>query len=78
MYNRTEIKEVLDGKLLNKEVTVCGWVRAFRVTDSLPCMMRFTSFNTIQIVVDFEKEVDPSVMKKSVFHACICAKGSPD
>jgi asparaginyl-tRNA synthetase len=73
MYNRTEIKEVLDGKLLNKEVTVCGWVRAFR-SNRFIALYDGSSFNTIQIVVDFEK-LDPSVLKKISFHACICAKG---
>ncbi|MEZ5055468.1 MAG: asparagine--tRNA ligase [Saprospiraceae bacterium] len=73
MYNRTEIKEVLGGKLLNQEVTVCGWVRAFR-SNRFIALYDGSSFNTIQIVVDFEK-LDPAVLKKISFHACICAKG---
>jgi asparaginyl-tRNA synthetase len=73
MYNRTEIKEVLSGSMLGKEVTVCGWVRAFR-SNRFIALNDGSSFNTLQIVIDFE-QLDPAVLKKISFHACICAKG---
>lgn len=73
MYNRTEIKEVLSGNMLGKEVTVCGWVRAFR-SNRFIALNDGSSFNTLQIVIDFE-QLDPAVLKKISFHACICAKG---
>ena len=73
MYNRTEIKEVLSGSMVGKEVTVCGWVRAFR-SNRFIALYDGSSFNTLQIVIELEK-LDPAILKKISFHACICAKG---
>ena len=73
MYNRTEIKEVLAGGQLDKELTVCGWVRAFR-SNRFIALFDGSDFNTIQVVVpdDFGNE---DLLKKIHFHSCIKATG---
>jgi len=74
MYNRTEIADVLKGDQLGKEVTVCGWVRAFR-SNRFIALFDGSGFNTLQVVVDFE-QMDESILKNIGFHACIKATGT--
>ena len=73
MYNRIEIKEVLQGASEGKEITVCGWVRAFR-SNRFIALFDGSDFNTLQVVVpdDYDKE---EVLKKIHFHSCIKATG---
>lgn len=73
MFNRVEIADVLAGKYLNQEITVCGWVRAFR-NNRFVALFDGSDFKTLQVVVDFEN-TDEAVLKKISFHACIKASG---
>lgn len=73
MYNRTEIADVLKGDQIGKEVTVCGWVRAFR-SNRFIALFDGSGFDTLQVVIDFE-QMDEALLKKIGFHACIKATG---
>ena len=53
MYNRTEIAEILKEDYLDQQITVCGWVRAFR-SKRFIALYDGSDFNTLQVVVDFE------------------------
>jgi asparaginyl-tRNA synthetase len=75
MSKRTEIKAVLTDYegLLGQEITVMGWVRAFRSN-------RFIALNdgsaaaNLQVVVDFER-FEEALLKKISFHACVKVTG---
>lgn len=58
---------------MNAEVTVMGWVRAFR-SNRFIALYDGSSAKTLQIVVDFEK-FEESLLKKVSFHACIAVTG---
>lgn len=73
MKKRTEIAKILKTPPLNAEVTVTGWVRAFR-SNRFIALFDGSSAKTLQIVVDFEK-FDEALLKKISFHACIAVTG---
>ncbi len=73
MKKRTEISKILSHPPLNAEVTVMGWVRAFR-SNRFIALYDGSSAKTLQIVVDFEK-FDESLLKKISFHACVAVTG---
>jgi len=73
MYNRTEIKDVLAGGHLEKEITVCGWVRAFR-SNRFIALFDGSDFNTLQVVID-DDFGNEDLLKKIHFHGCIKATG---
>ena len=75
MSKRIEIKSVLSDykSLLEQEVTVMGWVRAFR-SNRFIALNDGTSMKTLQVVVDFEN-FEENLLKKVSFHACIKVTG---
>jgi len=75
MSKRTEIKTVLTDykNLIDQEVTVMGWVRAFR-SNRFIALNDGTSMKTLQVVVDFEN-FEESLLKKVSFHACVKVTG---
>jgi asparaginyl-tRNA synthetase len=75
MNKRTEVKAILEGfeGFVGQELTVMGWVRAFR-SNRFIALNDGTSMNTLQVVVDFE-QLDEQVLKQISFHACIKATG---
>ena len=75
MSKRTEIKQILSSHsdLVGQELTVMGWVRAFRA-NRFVALNDGTSMKTLQVVVDFEN-MDESLLKQIGFHACIKATG---
>lgn len=75
MSKRTEVKTILEGYegLIGQELTVMGWVRAFR-SNRFIALNDGTSMNTLQVVVDFE-QLDEKVLKQISFHACVKATG---
>ncbi len=81
MPGRTEIASILNQPVsgragspkLNEQLTVMGWVRAFR-SNRFIALNDGTSINNLQVVVDFEK-FDEALLKKVNFHACIKATG---
>ncbi|MEL7022073.1 MAG: OB-fold nucleic acid binding domain-containing protein, partial [Bacteroidota bacterium] len=70
---RTEIKTLLADPRIGEEVLVKGWVRAFRANRFI-ALNDGSSFNNIQVVVDFENLSD-EILKKISFHACLAIKG---
>ena len=50
---RTKIKTLLEGKALNKEVLVKGWVRTYR-SNRFIAINDGSTINNLQAVVDFE------------------------
>ena len=75
MSKRTEVKDILKdySQLLDQEVTVMGWVRAFR-SNRFIALNDGTSMNTLQVVVDFEN-TEEELLKQISFHACVKATG---
>jgi asparaginyl-tRNA synthetase len=73
MYNRIDIADALSGKQLGQEITVCGWVRAFR-SNRFIALFDGSDFKTLQVVIDFEK-MDEAVLKKISFHAALKVTG---
>jgi asparaginyl-tRNA synthetase len=73
MSQRTKIKALLTGELTGKEVTVKGWVRAFRQNRFIALNDGSTN-NNIQIVVDFEN-TDAALLKRITFGAAISVTG---
>ena len=75
MNKRTEIKTILEDfkPHVGQELTVMGWVRAFR-SNRFIALNDGTSMGTLQVVVDFE-QMDEEVLKQVSFHACIKATG---
>ena len=73
MKKRTEIAKILKTPPLNAEVTVMGWVRAFR-SNRFIALYDGSSAKTLQVVVDFEN-FDEELIKKVSFHACIAVTG---
>jgi asparaginyl-tRNA synthetase len=70
---RIEIEKVLQQQPIDEEITVMGWVRAFR-SNRFIALYDGSSFNTLQVVVDFEQQPE-ALLKKINFHACIKATG---
>ncbi len=73
MKKRIEISKILSHPPLNTEVTVMGWVRAFR-SNRFIALYDGSSAKTLQIVVDFE-QFDEQLLKKISFHSCIAVTG---
>src|SRR5471030_1743161 len=73
MSQRTKIKALLTGEQTGTEVTVKGWVRAFRQNRFIALNDGSTNSN-IQIVVDFEN-TDPALLKRITFGAAISVTG---
>src|SRR5471030_3017957 len=74
MSQRTKIKALLTGELVGKEVTVKGWVRAFRQNRFIALNDGSTN-NNLQVVVDFEN-TDPSLLKRLTTGAAISVSGT--
>jgi asparaginyl-tRNA synthetase len=75
MSKRTEIQTILEDfkPRVGQELTVMGWVRAFR-SNRFIALNDGTSMGTLQVVVDFE-QIPEDVLKQISFHACIKATG---
>lgn len=75
MSKRTEIKTVLTDfdSRVGQEITVMGWVRAFR-SNRFIALNDGTSMHNLQVVVDFE-QLDEQLLKQVHFHACIKVTG---
>jgi len=73
MKKRTEIAKILKTPPLNAEVTVAGWVRAFR-SNRFIALYDGSTAKTLQVVVDFEN-FGEEVLKQINFHACIGVTG---
>lgn len=73
MIRRSEIASVLEEPKIGEQVTVMGWVRAFRNNRFIALNDGSTAGN-LQIVVDPEK-LPEEVMKQISFHACVKATG---
>ena len=73
---RTEIKDILASPTakINTQVTIAGWVRAFRGNRFI-ALNDGSCFNNIQVVIDFEK-FDEQFLKKINFHSCIKVSGT--
>ena len=73
MSQRTKIKALLQSEQTGIEVTVKGWVRAFRQNRFIALNDGSTNGN-LQIVVDFEN-TDPEFLKRITFGAAISVVG---
>jgi asparaginyl-tRNA synthetase len=73
MSQRTKIKALLTGEQTGTEVTVKGWVRAFRQNRFIALNDGSTN-NNIQVVVDFEN-TDPTLLKRITVGAAISVTG---
>ena len=73
MKKRTEISKILSQPPLNIEVTVMGWVRAFR-SNRFIALNDGSTIDNLQIVVDYE-DFNEEMLRKITFHACIAVTG---
>ena len=75
MSKRIEIKTILTDYTgrLGQEITVMGWVRAFR-SNRFIALNDGSSMHNLQVVVDFE-QFEEALLKKINFHACIKVTG---
>ncbi len=73
MSQRTKIKALLQSQQTDIDVTVKGWVRAFR-SNRFIALNDGSTNNNIQIVVDFEN-TDPELLKRITFGAAISVTG---
>ena len=73
MSQRTKIKALLESEQTGIEVTVKGWVRAFRQNRFIALNDGSTNGN-LQIVVDFEN-TDPELLKRITFGAALSVVG---
>ena len=73
MSQRTKIKALLESETTNIDITVKGWVRAFRQNRFIALNDGSTN-NNLQIVVDFEN-TDPELLKRITFGAAISVTG---
>jgi asparaginyl-tRNA synthetase len=73
MSQRTKIKALLESEQTNIDITVKGWVRAFRQNRFIALNDGSTN-NNLQIVVDFEN-TDPELLKRITFGAAISVTG---
>jgi len=74
MITRTEIAKILQNPPIDSDVTVMGWVRAYRGRRFIALYDGSTS-ETLQIVVDFEGFPE-ELISKIKFHACISVTGT--
>lgn len=73
MSQRTKIKALLTGQQTGTEVTVKGWVRAFR-SNRFIALNDGSTNNNIQIVVDFEN-TDAALLKRITVGAAVSVTG---
>ncbi len=73
MKKRTEIAKLINRPPLNLQVTVKGWVRAFRARRFIVLNDGSTMTN-LQVVVDYDN-FDEERLKKITFHSCIAVTG---
>ena len=73
MPKHTEISSILSQTPVGEELTVQGWVRAFRANRFI-ALNDGSTINNLQVVVDFEN-FDEELLKKISFHSCIKVKG---
>lgn len=73
MKKRTEISKLLSQPPLNVEVTVMGWVRAFRANRFI-VLNDGSTMKNLQVVVNYE-DFDEELLKQINFHACISVTG---
>ena len=71
---KQSIKEILKGKPIGTEVTVCGWVRTFR-SNQFAAVSDGSCIQTIQVVVDHEA-TDPGLLKRITTGSAIIATGT--
>jgi len=71
---RIEIGKLLEAPEIGSTVLVKGWVRAFR-SKRFIALYDGTTFNTLQVVVDFEN-FDEELLKKISYHSCIAVTGT--
>ncbi|WP_020536391.1 asparagine--tRNA ligase [Lewinella cohaerens] len=74
MITRTEIAKILQTPPIDSDVTVMGWVRAYRGRRFIALYDGSTS-ETLQVVVDFENFPE-DLISKIKFHACISVTGT--
>lgn len=74
MITRTEIAKILQTPPIDSDVTVMGWVRAYRGRRFIALYDGSTS-ETLQVVVDFEN-FSEELISKIKFHACISVTGT--
>ncbi|MCK6511219.1 asparagine--tRNA ligase [Myxococcota bacterium] len=73
MPRRTEIASILEQAPRDQQVTVMGWVRAFR-SNRFIALYDGSTMKQLQVVVDYEK-LDESLLKRIHFHACVAVTG---
>lgn len=73
MKKRIEIAAILANPQLDTEVTVMGWVRAFR-NNRFIALNDGSTQNNLQIVADNEQFAE-ELLRKISFHACIAVTG---
>ncbi|MEM1217250.1 MAG: amino acid--tRNA ligase-related protein, partial [Bacteroidota bacterium] len=73
MIVRTEIADILKQPTIGQEVTVMGWVRAYRGRRFIALYDGSTA-NTLQVVVDFENFPEETI-NKIKFHASVSVTG---
>lgn len=73
MSKRTEIAQILQAPPLDEQVTVMGWVRAFRANRFI-ALNDGSTIKTLQIVIDFE-QFEEDLLKQISFHSCIKVAG---
>ncbi|MCB0635965.1 MAG: asparagine--tRNA ligase [Lewinella sp.] len=74
MISRTEIAKILQNPPLDTEVTVMGWVRAFRSRRFIALYDGSTA-GTLQVVVDYES-FSEELIDRIKFHACVQVTGT--
>lgn len=74
MITRTEIAKILQNPPIDSDLTVMGWVRAYRGRRFIALYDGSTS-ETLQVVVDFESFPE-DLINKIKFHACISVTGT--
>ncbi|MCB9641080.1 MAG: asparagine--tRNA ligase [Myxococcales bacterium] len=73
MPKRVEIAQILQSPPSDQQVTVMGWVRAFR-SNRFIALYDGSTMKQLQIVVNYE-EFDEELLKKISFHACLAVTG---
>lgn len=74
MISKTDLAKILQNPPLDTDVTVMGWVRAFRGRRFI-ALYDGTTAETLQIVVDFEAFPEETI-NKIKFHACLSITGT--
>lgn len=73
MRKRTEIAAFLQEPKVGEQVTLMGWVRAFR-SNRFIALNDGSTMQNVQVVVDYEN-FDEELLKKIQFHACLSITG---